>query len=71
MPNALNKALTLACPQAMSGLADEGRRWPLLTQLIAAQRRAAVAEVSLGCLARLQRALLAQGVTAAPGWSTR
>ena len=43
----------------------------LLAQLIAAQRSGsgfgAVAEVPLGCLARLQRALTAQSVTSTPG----
>jgi LuxR family maltose regulon positive regulatory protein len=68
--NALAGALTLACPQGyVRVFADEGPPMAaLLTQLIAAQRSGgAVAEVPLGCLARLQRALPAQGVTAAPG----
>ena len=68
--NALAGALTLACPQGyVRVFADEGPPMAaLLTQLIAAQRSGgAVAEVPLGCLARLQRALPAQSVTAAPG----
>ena len=71
--------LTLACPQGyVRVFADEGPPMAaLLARLIAAQRSGgAVAEVPLGCLARLQRALAAQGiapdagrgsVTAAPG----
>jgi LuxR family maltose regulon positive regulatory protein len=77
--NALAEALTLACPQGyVRVFADEGPPMAaLLARLIAAQRSGgAVAEVPLGCLARLQRALAAQdlvpggvrsGVTAVPG----
>jgi len=77
--NALAGALTLACPRGyVRVFADEGPPMAaLLAQLIASQRSGgAVAEVPLGCLARLQRALRAQGVapdagpgrvTAAPG----
>jgi LuxR family maltose regulon positive regulatory protein len=71
--DALAGALTLACPQGyVRVFADEGPPMAaLLARLIAAQRAGsgfgAVAEVPLGCLARLQRALRAQGVTAAPG----
>ena len=80
--DALAGALTLACPQGyVRVFADEGPAMAaLLTRLIAAQRSGsgfgAVAEVPLGCLARLQRALAAPGVapdagrasvTAAPG----
>ena len=79
---ALAGALTLACPQGyVRVFADEGPPMAaLLARLIAAQRSGsgfgAVAEVPLGCLARLQRALAAPGVapdagrasvTAAPG----
>jgi LuxR family transcriptional regulator, maltose regulon positive regulatory protein len=66
--NALAGALTLACPQGyVRVFADEGSPMAaLLARLIAAQRSGsgfgAVAEVPLGCLARLQRALGAQGV---------
>jgi LuxR family transcriptional regulator, maltose regulon positive regulatory protein len=65
---ALAQALTLACPQGyVRVFADEGPPMgALLARLIAAQRSGgAVAEVPLGCLARLQRALGAQD--AAPG----
>jgi ATP/maltotriose-dependent transcriptional regulator MalT len=71
--DALAGALTLACPQGyVRVFADEGPPMAaLLARVIAAQRSGsgfgAVAEVPLGCLARLQRALTAQGVTAAPG----
>jgi LuxR family maltose regulon positive regulatory protein len=80
--DALAGALTLACPQGYVGVfADEGPPMAaLLARLIAAQRSGsgfgAVAEVPLGCLARLQRALGAQdaapgggrgGATAVPG----
>jgi LuxR family maltose regulon positive regulatory protein len=66
--NALAGALTLACPRGyVRVFADEGSPMSaLLARLIAAQRPAsgfgAVAEVPLGCLARLQRALGAHGV---------
>ncbi len=75
----LAEALTLACPQGhVRVFADEGPPMAaLLAPLIAAQRSGgAAAEVPLGCLARLQRALGAQdavpgagrdGVTAVPG----
>ena len=75
----LAQALTLACPQGyVRVFADEGPPMAaLLGRLIAAQRSGgAVAEVPLGCLARLQRALGAQdaapgagrgGATAVPG----
>src|SRR5205814_1314627 len=68
---ALARALALACPQGyVRVFADEGPPMAaLLARLIAAQRSGsgfgAVAEVPLGCLARLQRALGAQD--AAPG----
>ena len=65
---ALAQALTLACPQGyVRVFADEGPPMAaLLARLIAAQRSGgAVAEVPLGCLARLQRALDAPD--AAPG----
>ena len=80
--DALAGALTLACPQGyVRVFADEGPPMAaLLARLVAAQRSGsgfgAVAEVPLGCLARLQRALAAPGVapdagrasvTAAPG----
>ena len=73
--NALAGALTLACPQGyVRVFADEGPPMAaLLAQLIAAQRSGsgfgAVAEVPLGCLARLQGALRARGVApdAGPG----
>jgi LuxR family maltose regulon positive regulatory protein len=61
--DALAEALTLACPQGyVRVFADEGPPMAaLLARLIAAQRSArAAAEVPLGCLARLQRALDAQ-----------
>jgi LuxR family transcriptional regulator, maltose regulon positive regulatory protein len=63
--NALAGALTLGCAQGyVRVFADEGPPMAaLLARLIAAQRSGgAVAEVPLGCLARLQRALGAQGV---------
>jgi LuxR family maltose regulon positive regulatory protein len=56
---ALAEALTLACPQGyVRVFADEGPPMAaLLARLIAAQRSGgAIAEVPLGCLARLQRA---------------
>jgi LuxR family maltose regulon positive regulatory protein len=68
---ALAEALTLACAQSyVRVFADEGPPMAaLLARLIAAQRSGsgfgAAAEVPLGCLARLQRALGAQD--AAPG----
>jgi LuxR family transcriptional regulator, maltose regulon positive regulatory protein len=71
--NALASALTLACPQGyVRVFADEGPPMAaLLAQLIAAQRSrsgfGAVAEVPLGCLARLQRALSTQGVAPEAG----
>jgi LuxR family transcriptional regulator, maltose regulon positive regulatory protein len=77
--NALAEALTLACPQGyVRVFADEGPPMAsLLARLIAAQRSGEAATgVPLGCLARLQRALGAQGtvpdagrgsVTAVPG----
>ena len=76
---ALAEALTLACPQGyVRVFADEGPPMAaLLARLIAAQRSGGTAaEVPLGCLARLQRALGAQdivpdagrgSVTAVPG----
>ena len=76
---ALADVLTRACPQGyVRVFADEGRPMAaLLARLIAAQRSGgAAAEVPLGCLARLQRALGAQDivpdagrgrVTAVPG----
>ena len=66
--DALAEALTLACPQGyVRVFADEGPPMAaLLARLIAAQRSGgAAAEVPLGCLARLQRALGAQDI--APG----
>ena len=77
--SALAGVLTLACPQRyVRVFADEGPPMDaLLARLIAAQRSGgATAEVPLGCLARLQRALGAQdivpdagrgSVTAVPG----
>jgi LuxR family maltose regulon positive regulatory protein len=65
---ALAGALTLACPQGyVRVFADEGPPMAaLLARLIAAQRSGgAAAQVPLGCLARLQRALSGQDV--APG----
>ena len=62
---ALAAALTLACPQGcVRVFADEGPPMAaLLARLIAAQRSGgAAAEVPLGCLARLQRALGAQDI---------
>lgn len=76
---ALAEALTLGCPQGyVRVFADEGPPMAaLLARLIAAQRSGGkAAEVPLGCLARLQRALGAQdispdagrgSVTAVPG----
>ena len=64
----LAEALTLACPQGdVRVFADEGPPMAaLLARLIAAQRSGgAAAEIPLGCLARLQRALGAQDI--APG----
>ena len=61
----LAEALTLACPQGyVRVFADEGPPMAtLLARLIAAQRSGgAAAEVPLGCLARLQRALSAQNI---------
>ena len=58
--NALTDVLTLACPQGyVRVFADEGPPMAaLLARLITAQRSGgAAAEVPLGCLARLQRAL--------------
>ena len=66
--DALAGALTLACPRGcVRVFADEGPPMAaLLARLIAAQRSGgAAAEVPLGCLARLHRALDAQDV--APG----
>jgi LuxR family maltose regulon positive regulatory protein len=66
--NVLAGVLTLACPRGyVRVFADEGPPMAaLLAQLIAAQRSGsgfgAVAEVPLGCLARLQGALSTQGV---------
>ena len=60
---ALAAALTLACPQGyVRVFADEGPPMAaLLARLIAARRSGgAAAEVPLGCVARLQRALGAQ-----------
>jgi LuxR family transcriptional regulator, maltose regulon positive regulatory protein len=68
--DALGEALTLACPQGyVRVFADEGPPMAaLLGQLITAQRSGRVAqEVPLGCLARLQRALVAQDVAPAAG----
>ena len=62
--DALAEALTLACPQGyVRVFADEGPPMAaLLARLIAAQRSGgAAAEVPLGCLARLQRALRRAG----------
>jgi LuxR family maltose regulon positive regulatory protein len=61
--DALAEALTLACPQGyVRVFADEGPPMAaLLARLITAQRSGGTAaEVPLGCLARLQRALGAQ-----------
>jgi LuxR family transcriptional regulator, maltose regulon positive regulatory protein len=63
---ALAAALTLACPQGyVRVFADEGPPMAaLLSRLIAAQRSGgAAAEIALGCLARVQRALGGQDVT--------
>ena len=68
--DALAAALALACPQGyVRVFADEGRPMAaLLARLIAAQRAGgAAAEVPLGCLARLQRALGAQDVVPGAG----
>jgi LuxR family maltose regulon positive regulatory protein len=67
---ALAEALTLACPQGyVRVFADEGPPMAaLLARLIAAQRSGGTAaEVPLGCLARLQRALGAQDITPGAG----
>jgi LuxR family maltose regulon positive regulatory protein len=66
----LAEALTLACPRGyVRVFADEGPQMAaLLGRLIAAQRSGGtVAEVPLGCLARLQRALGAQDIAPDPG----
>ena len=66
---ALAEALTLACPQGyVRVFADEGPPMAaLLARLIAAQRSGgAIAEVPLGCLARLQRALRRAGADPGP-----
>ncbi len=78
---ALAAALTLACPQGyVRVFADEGPPMAaLLARLIAAQRSGgAAAEIPLGCLARLQRALGAPDLAPGrcrprrlPAWSTR
>jgi LuxR family transcriptional regulator, maltose regulon positive regulatory protein len=68
--DALADALTLACPQGhVRVFADEGPPMEtLLARLIAAQRSGGpAAEVPLGCLARLQRALGAPGIAPAAG----
>jgi LuxR family maltose regulon positive regulatory protein len=71
--NVLAGALTLACPQGyVRVFADEGPPMAaLLARLIAAQRSGSgsgpVAEVPLGCLARLQGALSTQGVAPEAG----
>ena len=68
--DALAEALTLACPQGyVRVFADEGPPMAaLLARLITAQRSGgAAAEVPLGCLARLQRALGAQDIARVPG----
>jgi LuxR family maltose regulon positive regulatory protein len=70
--DALAEALTLACPQGyVRVFADEGSPMAaLLAGLIAAQRSGgAVAEVPLGYLARLRRALSTQDFAAAAGRS--
>jgi LuxR family transcriptional regulator, maltose regulon positive regulatory protein len=62
---ALAEALTLACPQGyVRVFADEGPPMAaLLARLIAAQRSGGeAAQVPLGCVARLQRALGAQDI---------
>ena len=69
--DALAEALTLACPQGyVRVFADEGPPMAaLLARLIAAQRSGGtVAEVPLGCLARLQRALGGQDIGPDAGW---
>ena len=71
----LAEALNLACPQGyVRVFADEGPPMAaLLARLIAAQRTGgAAAEVPLGCLARLQRALGVQDIVpdAGPGRAT-
>jgi LuxR family maltose regulon positive regulatory protein len=66
----LAEALTLACPQGYARVfADEGPPMAaLLGKLIAARRSdEAAADVPLGCLARLQRALSAQGIAPETG----
>jgi LuxR family transcriptional regulator, maltose regulon positive regulatory protein len=63
--DALGEALTLACPHGyVRFFADEGPPMAaLLVRLIAAKRSGgAAAEVPLGCLARLQRALGPQDI---------
>ncbi len=68
--DALADVLTLACPQGhVRVFADEGPPMEtLLARLIAAQRSGGpAAEVPLGCLARLQRALGAPGIAPAAG----
>jgi LuxR family maltose regulon positive regulatory protein len=68
--DALAGTLTRACPQGyVRVFADEGPPMAaLLARLIAAQRSGGVvAEVPLGCLARLQRALGAQDVVSDAG----
>ncbi len=68
--DALAEALTLACPQGyLRVFADEGPPMAaLLSRLIAAQRSGgAAAEVPLGCLARLQRALGARQIIPGTG----
>ena len=70
---ALADALTLACPQGhVRVFADEGPPMAaLLARLIAAQRSGGTAaEVPLGCLARLQRALGAQDIAPGAGRGT-
>jgi len=67
---ALAEALILACPQGyVRVFADEGPPMAaLLARLIAAQRSGGeAAEVPLGCLARLQGALGAQGIVPESG----
>ena len=71
--DALAEALTLACPQRyVRVFADEGPAMAaLLARLIAAQRSGgAAAEIPLGCLVRLQRALSAQDVVPDAGRGT-
>jgi LuxR family maltose regulon positive regulatory protein len=67
---ALAETLTLACPRGyVRVFADEGAPMAaLLARLIAAQRSGGVAaEVPLGCLARLQRALGPQDIDSGAG----